>query len=277
MASFPGNNNVQGKEFIYGKIFYTIETKNEDDLIDFEISRNEKVPYNDKAYFMFRYTFNDDRNYKKYNLKDTQLKVKREKINDKKFDYTIELTAIDNWRSYSLSYIVRIIEEEMPYRSYVSLKPVEQKSNEYENPLADLSNDKLIFKIPNVEVNNKEYVQVIIQIKSDDIIEYISYDLQNSWEEDQPIPGTDTDSPPTENNDDKNNDDDDDDDDDTALIVVVSCIGGVIIILVAVLSLFVFTYGKKTKNLLDQVNNVSFKADKDKDSLLLSDDKNALE
>ena len=164
----------------------------------------------------------------------------------------------------------------MPYRSYVSLKPVEQKSNEYENPLADLSNDKLIFKIPNVEVNNKEYVQVIIQIKSDDIIEYISYDLQNSWEEDQPIPGTDTDSPPTENNDDKNNDDDDDDDD-TALIVVVSCIGGVIIILVAVLSLFVFTYGKKTKNLLDQVNNVSFKADKDKDSLLLSDDKNALE
>ena len=100
--------------------------------------------------------------------------------------------------------------------------------------------------------------------------------MQNSWEEDQPIPGTDTDSPPTENNDDKNNDDDDDDDD-TALIVVVSCIGGVIIILVAVLSLFVFTYGKKTKNLLDQVNNVSFKADKDKDSLLLSDDKNALE
>ena len=277
LASFPGNNNVQGKEFIYGKIFYTIETKNEDDLIDFEISRNEKVSYNDKAYFMFRYTFNDDRNYKKYNLKDTKLKVKREKINDKKFDYTIELTAIDNWRSYSLSYIVRIIEEEMPYRSYVSLKPVEQKSNEYENPLADLSNDKLIFKIPNVEVNNKEYVQVIIQIKSDDIIEYISYDLQNSWEEDQPIPGTDTDSPPTENNDDKNNDDDDDDDDDTALIVVVSCIGGVIIILVAVLSLFVFTYGKKTKNLLDQVNNVSFKADKDKDSLLLSDDKNALE
>ncbi len=270
---------------------------------------------------MFRYIFEDDKNYKKYNLKDTKLKVTKNKLFENVFNYTIELTAMDNWRSYTLSYIARIIEEDMPTRSYLSLKPVSQQSIEYEDPIAD-SNDKLIFKIPKATIYSKEYVQVIIQIKSDEKVEYLSYDLQNQWEEDSTesdttesdttesdttesdttesdttesdttesdttesdstdTDSTDTDSTDTDSTDtdstntEKPQDDDDDDDDDTTLIVVVSCVGGVIIILIIILIIFVFNYSKKTKDLLEQVNNVSFKADKD--NLLLSDDKNALE
>ena len=326
LASFPDNENVQGKEFLYGKNFYVIQTKVEEDLINFEISRDPKVSLNEKAYFMFRYIFEDDKNYKKYNLKDTKLKVTKNKLFENVFNYTIELTAMDNWRSYTLSYIARIIEEDMPTRSYLSLKPVSQQSIEYEDPIAD-SNDKLIFKIPKATIYSKEYVQVIIQIKSDEKVEYLSYDLQNQWEEDSTesdttesdttesdttesdttesdttesdttesdttesdttesdstdTDSTDTDSTDTDSTDtdstntEKPQDDDDDDDDDTTLIVVVSCVGGVIIILIIILIIFVFNYSKKTKDLLEQVNNVSFKADKD--NLLLSDDKNALE
>ena len=49
------------------------------------------------------------------------------------------------------------------------------------------------------------------------------------------------------------------------------------VILLIGLVLYLLYYNKKSQNLSDQVNAISFKEDKDKDTLLLSDDKNALE
>ena len=330
IPSFKNKENVQGNEFYYGKTFYSLETKNEDDLIYFYISRNNATERDD-AFFMFRFTFEDEINYKKYNIQNSTLKVTKKALSSKTFNYTIELTPMDDWSRYNLAYIARIIESEMPNKSFLSLKPVHQRSKEYENPQP--TENKLIFEIPNVTIynnKNEEYVQVIVQIKSDEKVEYISYDLQNKWDEDEEgekeeeegkedekedgeeegkedekddgegegkenekeegegkenekeegegkeeeeegknKPGTDSDSDPGKG--------DDDDDDDKTLIIVISCVGGVVIILLIGLVLYLLYYNKKSQNLSDQVNAISFKEDKDKDTLLLSDDKNALE
>ena len=76
--------------------------------------------------------------------------------------------------------------------------------------------------------------------------------------------------------DDGDGDDDDDDDDDKVLIIIVSLIGGVIIVILIILVVTVLLYNRKTKDLLQQVNKISF-ADgdgdtKDKNENLLLED-----
>ena len=70
-------------------------------------------------------------------------------------------------------------------------------------------------------------------------------------------------------------DDDDDDDDDKILIIVASSIGGAILIIVIALIVVVMLYNRKTKDLLEKVNKISF-ADgddrKDKNNNLLVGD-----
>ena len=100
-----------------------METKNEDDLIYFYISRNNATERDD-AFFMFRFTFEDEINYKKYNIQNSTLKVTKKALSSKTFNYTIELTPMDDWSRYNLAYIARIIESEMPNKSFLSLKPV---------------------------------------------------------------------------------------------------------------------------------------------------------
>ena len=254
LATFKVNDKVKG-EFLYGKTFYALETIKEGDSIILEISRKKSNPERNITFFVFRYTFENNINYKNYNIGNPKLIVYKQKASqDGIFNYNIELTPIDNWKNYNLSYIVRIIEEKIPEKSYVSLNINHKRAKEYENPQPN--KNKLIFEIPNVEINNEEYVQVIVQIKDNENIEYLSYDLQNVW---------------SKVNDEE---DDDDDDDNTTLIAVIVCTGGVILILV-ILFIFWFLFNKKSKDLMNQVNTISFK--EDKDSALLSNEKNVLE
>ena len=103
---------------------------------------------------------------------------------------------------------------------------------------------------------NIDYLQVIAQIKDGPIIEYVAYEPTNKIDIVE-----------------------DDDDDDAALIAVIAIVGSVIAIIIVVLIVIIVIYNLKTKDLLKQVNKISFADDpnkKSKSENLLLDDQNEM-
>ena len=93
------------------------------------------------------------------------------------------------------------------------------------------------------------YVEVILQIKHNEVLEYLSYDLTDTFEVEKEKESK------------------------VALIICI-VIGSVLLIVVAVLIVVIIIFNNKNKDLLEKVNKVSF-AENDQrgdDDLLLSKD-----
>ena len=120
-------------------------------------------------------------------------------------------------------------------------------------------------EMDNIELDDFSYLIVIAQIKDGPIIEYVAYEPKSDYE----------DNLEDDDDDDKDKDKDkDDDDDNDVLIAIVASIGGAIFIILVALVVIILIYNRKTKDLLQQVNKISF-ADgdtKDKAENLLLDD-----
>ena len=190
----------------------------------------------------FEYPILDDNGTITPNYENSKLKVKFNKIDRKNVDITYSLKIIKKWDK-----IKEEINKTIAFNEYSST--VVQVYNPTEN--------EIILEKDNVYREDFCYAEIIAQIKDGPIIEYVAYDpfyLSDDYNEE---------------------DDDDDDDDDKILIIVASSIGGAILIIVIALIVVVMLYNRKTKDLLEKVNKISF-ADgddrKDKNNNLLVGD-----
>lgn len=230
----------------YGKIYYFLPTNNVDsseEYVNLYIRRNHEKG-NEKQYFFFRYSFSENTSNRKYDIANTNLEVIQTKIN-KKATYTITLTPVTNQSCYDLTYIIRLKnDKKIPKISNIAMNPENQEVYEFYNPTP--KNDKLILEINNAssEVN---YIQVIAQIKEEEMVDFLSYDLK--------IMNT-TKSP----NDENYEDDDSSDSDNTAIILLI--IGSVLVVLAVILIFLIMKCKKKNKDLLEKVNKVSFSVER---------------
>ena len=127
--------------------------------------------------------------------------------------------------------------------------------------------DKISMDIENIG-KDKYYIQVIAQIRDGPIIEYVAYEpyyLSDNYipkENDNPQP----DEKPPKNNKNNNNN--------KTLIWIIAGVGGGLLLILVVLVIIVVFYHCKSKDLLEQVNKISFAQDdkKDKNENLLLDE-----
>ena len=248
------NRNLN-KEFTkYGKSYYSLGMNEKEDVtVNLIIKRNNKN--NNEEYFMFQYTFSDKKDESKYSIKKTSLTVDKKHYN-KEYNITIKLTPVDNSDKLNLAYIIRAIYEgDAPENPDLSMKCKKQAVKEYYNPKQD-ENGELNFEIYELKKKTK-YIQIIVQIKDNEVIEYLSYDLFKFTEEDYKDYDLDDD-------DNDNNKNGEDDDNKSALIAVI-VIGSLLFVAVVVLVIICIKFNYQNKNLLDQVNKISF-ADENKTS-----------
>ena len=155
------------------------------------------------------------------------------------------MTPVNNYKNLNLTYIVRLINGKKPKSPDVSIKVNDQVVKEYYNP--QVKDNKLQLLVVNV-TKSVNYVQVIAQIRDQEKVEYLSYQLSDD--------NLDVTSKKTENK--------------TALIIVI-IIGAILFAVVVVLVIVIIMFNNKNKDLLTKVNQVSFaeNADKGDDNDLL--------
>ena len=107
--------------------------------------------------------------------------------------------------------------------------------------------------IPNGEIS---YVRVIAKVKREYTTYFLSYNVKDCSD----LKPDNSGSSPSDN-------------DNRTLIISISVVGGVLVIIIIVLIIFVITYNKKNKDLMKQVNKISFvesgSVQKEDDNLLL--------
>lgn len=234
----------------FGKKFYSLDPNTLTDMIDLKLARNGDKGKDSLQFFFFRYTFSDNEINSKYSISNTKIKV-TQTFGETTSNYTIELTPIDNYTQYNVTYIVRLITDRaMPKSSHVSMRIGIQNVKEFYNPKPE--GNTLKFQVTDAAYKTN-YIQVVVQIREKEDVEYLSYDLQNNYKQTNP---------PSSNNDKKN----------TTLLVVGIVVGVVLVIIIVALVIVILIFNNKNKDLLEKVNKVSF-ADNDQrgdDDLLLS-------
>ena len=196
----------------------------------------------------FEYKFLSGYSKIKANYKDSNLKVKFNKIDKANVEITYSLKVCKKWEKSDEEFDQTI--------AFTEYSPTVMQAY---NP----SGEGINMQMENVELKDFSYLIVIAQIKDGPIIEYVAYDPKYEFDKDK----IDDNTKPVDN-------DDDDDDDDDVLIAIVASIGGAIFIILVALVVIILIYNRKTKDLLQQVNKISF-ADgdtKDKNENLLLDD-----
>ena len=138
----------------------------------------------------------------------------------------------------------------MPSKSNIVLSPDNQKVVEFNNPTPKYGKLELEIINADSEVN---YVQVIVQIKAEDI-EYLSYDLQSNNNFKTII---------IEDKKEKKEKDSKDSDKDTLIIIIA---GAILVVIAIILVFIIFKCKKKNKDLLEKVNKVSFSVEDRKDN-----------
>ena len=228
--SIEGRNDLKKGNTNYGKTFYSLEmNENVPETYNLIIENKKDTD----EYFMFQYTFSSkEYNDNKYKISDTKITAKREKNSNNEYDFTIELTPVENYKNLNVTYIVRLINGKKPKSCDVSIKEDSQVVKEYYNPT--YVNNKLSLLVVKI-TKSVTYVQVIAQIRDQEAVEYLSYELYD-----------DLDPESTKNKDNK-----------TALIVVI-VVGILLFIVVIVLVIIIIIFNSKNKDLLDKVNKVSF-------------------
>ena len=241
--SIENSKDLKKGKTAYGKAFYSFEINSNTPELLYLIIENKK---DNDEYFMFQYTFSSNPfNDNKYSISDTKISAKRAKNNNNVYDYTIDLSPVNNYKNLNLTYIVRLINGKKPKSPDVSIKVNEQVVKEFYNP--QVKNDKLNLLVVNV-TKSVNYVQVIAQIRDQEKVEYLSYQLSDDE--------LDVATKKTDNK--------------TALIVVI-VIGAILFAVVVVLVIVIIMFNNKNKDLLTKVNQVSFAetGDKGEDNNLL--------
>ena len=248
--------NVENRIPSYGKDIYYIETNNLIDLINLSVKRKE-INKNDVEYFLFRYYFEDNIIQNKYSIKKKKPKVNEMKYDDySNFKVEVSPLKINNSKpdEYNITYIVRLVAEEnlKPKKANLALKPVKQTIKEFYNP--EQSGEMLTFEIYKVNKTKIiKYVEVILQIKYNDSLEYLSYEVVDKFDFVDKRSKTSKD---------KNQ----------ATLIAFIVIGAILFIIVVILIILILRFNHKNKDLLEKVNKISFAENdqKDNDDILLS-------
>ena len=191
--------------------------------------------------FTFKYiNIIDIKSFIEYTIEDDNINIIRKKNN-----YQIELLPIKDYINYNVNYYVKICNNQNKYIPKQSIAMDEcdnQLVKHFSNPNPEYG--KLIFEFYNVGII-PTYIQVKAHIYDKGINEFMSYKIYEYKESDS-------------NSNEEEDDDDDDDDKIIALIIVLVIFFLIIIGLIITL----FLFNKKSKNLLKEVNSISF-ADND--------------
>ena len=235
----------------FGKKFYSLDPNTLKDIIDLKLARNGDKGKDFLQFFFFRYTFSDNEINSKYSINNTQIKVEQT-FGETTSNYSIQLTPVNDYEKYDVTYIVRLITDRiMPNSSHVSMRIGIQNVKEFYNPKPN--GNTLTFEVTNAAYKTN-YIQVVVQIKEKEDVEYLSYDLQNKYKQKNT---------PHQNQSKEKN---------TTLLVVGIVVGVVLVIIIVALVVVILIFNNKNKDLLEKVNKVSF-ADNDQrgdDDLLLS-------
>ena len=251
-------NILQEEKTIYGKTFYSLLTNGLEDSVILTIKRNdEKLESDVKVeFFMFRYTFSDQSYNNKYTIKNTKIEVNQKETSKGLYDYIIKLTPLNDYTKYNLTYILRgNYEGNKPKDADLSMKVNSQKVKEFYDPQP--KGNTLSLDMYDI-IFNFSYIQVILQIKNKENIEYLSYDLQDNFKFTK-----------------YNTNNEDDDDNNKRILIAFVIVVPLIIVSIIILIIVLFTCRNKNKDLIDQVNKISFAEDKpsiNDDKLLIFND-----
>ena len=133
--------------------------------------------------------------------------------------------------------MVRLIDDKKPTRADISMKIKNQVVKEYYDP--QKSGDFLLLNVYNISLSI-QYIQVIAQVREEEDIQYLSYDLYNI--SGNSANGGSSSKPSSSNK--------------TLIIVIV--VGALLFVIVVVLIVVIVVFNNKNKDLLDKVNKVSF-------------------
>ena len=235
------NLNLNLEQEKYGKRFYSIEVGSSKEFVELKIKRASNQDAKEVQFFLFKYTFSDQKLNSKYSIKDTSVKVTKTYRNNTS-DYFIEVYPVNDQDKYNnVTYIARLIQDKkMPANPSVALKVGEQYVKEYYEPNLPGNKFRIIIYDSTYQC---EYIQVIAQIIDKEEVVYLSYDLQNKF--------TENNKPKDKTNDNTNRPNN------TGLIVAI-IVGVILLIIVVVLIVIILTYNNKNKDLLEQVKKVSF-------------------
>ena len=230
--------SLSAGQFKYGKTFYSLPmSPNEEDKVYFIIENKQ----NTDEYFTFRYSFSmEDNESNKYISSQSNIKVEKNLTNN---EYLIEVypfktSAKADHKNPDFTYIVRLIDDVRPKNADISMKVKNQIVKEFYNPKE--IGTKVILNVYNV-TKRFQYIQVIAQLKEEDDIQYLSYDLSEDFGG-----GSSSTTPEKPKSESK-----------TAMIVVI-VVGSVLFVVVIVLIVVIVVFNNKNKDLLDKVNKVSF-------------------
>ena len=260
IIEIKNKKNLIKEKTLYGKDYYSLLVdKDGEDTIILSIIRNEdQQDSNKKEFFMFRYTFSDDKYNNKYTIKNTKLEVTKKETKLGLFDYFIKLTPLNDYNNYNLTYIIRgNYEGDQPKTADLSMKVNSQKVKEYYDPQPN--GNTLTFEMYNI-TKNFSYIQVILQIRKEENVEYLSYDLENNFKFEK----YDTGKKKSSNK---------------GIIIAAAVLGPIIFVVVIILILTLFIYNNKNKDLMEKVSKISFaedqpKVDDDKFLILNNDENN---
>ena len=260
-------------EDYYGKKLYSIETNEFKDKksIILEVGRNKTEKNNSIEYFMFQYTYSNSTD-KEYTIKDNTLKVKAKEGKDES-DYYIKFYPIDKYEKYNITYLIRIgglrtsknDTLKIPKKEYISIQKEKSIVKEFYNP--KVSGDLLDLNITRIK-SLGSYIQVLAQINDKANVEYLSYKLCNLSNIDKQTKNNETEN--KDNNEGNQTPKSSEKDNfllewissNTIPFIIIISILGTILILVIILVSIVCVYHKKTKSLMNNINNVSFKTEK---------------
>ncbi len=248
-------NQLEKNTTAYGKTYYSLAIdSNDKDTFDLVLNNEKGIKQN----YMFQYSFSNDKNNNKYSIPNTKLEGQKIKNKNGEFDYNIKLSPVNDYSKYNLTYIVRLNIGNTPKNADISMKSDSQNVKEYYSP--KVTKDKLELSIVNI-TKNINYIQVIAQIRDKEIIEYLSYDLIEIKEIEKKQETS---------NDNKN--------ESTTTLVVFIVIGSLLFVVVVVLVIVIIIFNNKNKDLLNQVNTISFAQGRNTDdqNLLLDDGKNGI-
>ena len=239
--------NKPNKDYIYMNVFAK-DAKTDSKLNNYVfkyINAKEKESF-------YEYKILNEVEDIKTNLEKSVLTVKFNRIENKNVDVTYSLKISKKWGQCK--------DELNKTIAFTENSPTVVQAY---NP----SGDGIIMKYDNFDDNDDlAYIEIIAQIKDGPIIEYVAYNPVIEIKSEK----IDNDDKPIE----KKDEDDDDDDDKKIIIAVVASIGSAILIILIALVFIIFIYNRKTKDLLQQVNKISFSDTeaKDKNENLLLDD-----
>ena len=246
--------------------FFTLEKK-----LFLKIFTKEENLYEKIDTYIFKYYSAKDKlsPYIKPFSEESQSKLKIRKDKNKNDTYIIKLYPLKyNDVSY---YIKAVYKKGMVYEENIDSIAISESPGKY-------------IQINNPEYNNKD--QIIFELNVSQEISYIkimakvNQEAQKYFYLYKPF---DIEKDPFDNDDDDNNnkpsDNKDSKKDDSTLIIGLS-VGGVLVVIVIILVVFIILYHRKNKDLLNQVNKISFAESgvKEKvDSNLLINDENELD